>query len=288
MEQVVQNPFAFEQDVAVLQNRLKKTPPASLESLKQELISNLHFAGHIGYPIAPGGRVLDIGCGVGDDVLALLDLGYDAYGVDVLELWDKDFVCYWEEREKPRGSHLQRLHAIRLPEYKLPFPDAHFDFAFSQQVFEHVFNPEEVFSEIARVLKPGAVSLHHFPGPNQLMEGHLNVPLPVLCRYQPWLLLCAAAGMRSSRQEGFTWKETLATNLETMKYCLYPTKAKIRRCAANAGVRIDFMEAREIRLRKFGRVGRILNATPGFLRGAAAQAISLFAQRFMVLHGRGA
>ena len=225
-----------------------------------------------------------MGCGLGDDVRTLLDLGYDAYGVDVLELWDSDFGLYWEQREKPKGSHVQRLNAVRLPHYHLPFPDAHFDLVLSDQLFEHVFNPEEVFSEIARVLKPEAISLHHFPGPNQLMEGHIHVPVPVLCKYKPWVLLWAWAGRRSSGQAGFTWKETYVTNLETMKYCRYPTKGELRRCAARAQVRIDFAEAQEISTCRLGRVGRMMNAMPTPLRGAVARAISLFAQRFMVLY----
>jgi len=38
----------------------------------------------------------------------------------------------------------------------LPFADASFDSFFSSQVFEHVFNLEEILPEINRVLKPGA------------------------------------------------------------------------------------------------------------------------------------
>jgi len=39
---------------------------------------------------------------------------------------------------------------------KLPFPDNFFDSAFSSEVFEHIFNLEEILPEIYRVLKPGA------------------------------------------------------------------------------------------------------------------------------------
>lgn len=38
----------------------------------------------------------------------------------------------------------------------IPVPDNHFDSALSSEVFEHVFNLEEVLKEIHRVLKPGA------------------------------------------------------------------------------------------------------------------------------------
>jgi len=38
----------------------------------------------------------------------------------------------------------------------LPFPDEYFDSAFSSEVFEHIFNLEEILPEIYRVLKPGS------------------------------------------------------------------------------------------------------------------------------------
>jgi SAM-dependent methyltransferase len=38
--------------------------------------------------------------------------------------------------------------------HSLPFDSAHFDFIFSSEVLEHVFNLEEILSEIHRVLKP--------------------------------------------------------------------------------------------------------------------------------------
>jgi SAM-dependent methyltransferase len=36
----------------------------------------------------------------------------------------------------------------------LPFPDGHFDFIFSAEVLEHVFNVDEVLGELNRVLRP--------------------------------------------------------------------------------------------------------------------------------------
>jgi SAM-dependent methyltransferase len=45
----------------------------------------------------------------------------------------------------------------------LPFPDNHFDAVVSFEVFEHIFNTDEVISEIRRVLKPGGQLLITIP-----------------------------------------------------------------------------------------------------------------------------
>ena len=41
----------------------------------------------------------------------------------------------------------------------IPFPDNHFDSVYSSEVFEHVFNLEQIIPEIRRVMKPGALIL---------------------------------------------------------------------------------------------------------------------------------
>jgi SAM-dependent methyltransferase len=46
---------------------------------------------------------------------------------------------------------------------KIPFPDAHFDSIFSSEVFEHVFNLDEVLAELSRVLKKDGLLLITLP-----------------------------------------------------------------------------------------------------------------------------
>lgn len=65
--------------------------------------------------------------------------------------------------ENPGHSHEQEDIEILFDGKNLPVPDQTFDSAFSSEVFEHVFNPDETLKEIYRVLKPGALFLVSVP-----------------------------------------------------------------------------------------------------------------------------
>ena len=53
-------------------------------------------------------------------------------------------------------SHENEQIDVFYDGHTLPFPDNFFDSVFSTEVFEHVFNLEEIIPEIKRVMKPGA------------------------------------------------------------------------------------------------------------------------------------
>jgi SAM-dependent methyltransferase len=168
--------------------------------------------------------------------------------------------------------------------YRIPFPDGHFEFCFSDQVMEHVRDHALVFGEIRRVLKSDAISVHRFPGPNMLMEGHLFLPFPVLCYFKAYLAMWAILGRRSPGQRALTWRQTLASNLEFMGQVNYLRKADLRRHAAKAGVEIAFLEKQELLLRDFGSAGRLVSrATRLRLHRFLAGLLAPLAQRYMVL-----
>lgn len=78
-------------------------------------------------PMIPdGARVLSIGCGMGSDVLALRDAGFDANGLDPSRL---SFEIL------PDGA--ERYLRVGAVEDR-PFADDKFDFAYSLDVIEHV------------------------------------------------------------------------------------------------------------------------------------------------------
>jgi len=93
-------------------------------------------------PTVERGRVLDIGCGVGQVVHRLAQQGFDAHGVDV---------------SAPNIERAQKVcPGCQLYDGQtLPFPDAHFDSAGALNVLEHVENPEQFIAEVCRVVRPG-------------------------------------------------------------------------------------------------------------------------------------
>ena len=249
---------------------------------------HLRFAtSRLGLRLSPGAKVLDFGCGIGDSVRTLLEQGYDAFGVDVLEYWGRDFDKYWHVAERPPAEIVRRLKLLDLSNYRLPFDDGTFDFCFSDQVFEHVFDYQTTMSEIARVLKPGAVSLHHFPGPNNLMEGHVGLPFPWLCFSRSYLTLCAWIGWLHGTETD--WRHRVGSNTEIMRFNNYPTKAKLRRTARAAGLEIKFVETDEFMFREGSRFKTVtLKCLREFKMDRLAVRIAglVLLQRYMMLKAR--
>jgi ubiquinone/menaquinone biosynthesis C-methylase UbiE len=215
---------------------------------------------HAGRSVPRGARVLDFGCGTGSTVHTLIDAGYDAWGADIVDPWGED----------------ERLKLIATAPYRLPFPDAHFDFIISEQVMEHVFDYDRVFSELRRVLKPSGLSIHHFPGPLYYYEGHINVPLVLLCSSR--LYLAAWALIRSRRMDGRSWREVYAQFESFMRLNNYVAKRRLRRAATRASLDIAFLEGSEL----FSRSGKEMS----LLRRLGAGVASPFLQRLMVLSPR--
>jgi SAM-dependent methyltransferase len=256
---------------------------------RRAIDGHLRFLEWLGKPLRPGARVLDFGCGIGQAVEILLDMGYDVHGVDIVDWWRRD--DYWDKSYVPQARVTERLQRMDEANYRIPFPDGHFEFCFSDQVMEHVRDHALAFGEIVRVLKPDAISVHRFPGPNMLTEGHLFLPFPVLCYSKAYLAMWAILGRRSPDQRALTWRQALASNVEFMGKVNYPPKARLRRRAAKAGVEIAFLERQELLLRDFGNAGRLVSRAKRLGLGRVLGGLlAPFTQRYMVLkrpRGRG-
>jgi SAM-dependent methyltransferase len=154
----------------------------------------------LGYRVEPGSAILDFGCGAGLAIRYLRERGFAAFGYDV--------DTRVEPRADPTDLIEQGIIRVNTDENaRLPFPDDMFDVALSYQVFEHVQNYEHSVAELARVLKPGGVSLHVFPSRYRILEAHNGAPFSPLLPHRWWLELWSRLGCCRRREAPKTREE---------------------------------------------------------------------------------
>jgi SAM-dependent methyltransferase len=192
-----------------------------------------HIAERHGHHLAPGRvRVLDFGAGAGRHVAEFRHAGYDAWGVD------QRFASHAE------GSASEDfLVHVTPPDYRLPFPDRHFDLVYSTSVMEHVLDPGQALEEIARVLRSDAISIHVFPSRWRPVEPHMFVPLGGRFQSFSILRLWALLGIRNNWQRGLPAAEVALANVQYCKTGIsYPTAAEWRARAGRLFQSVDWAE----------------------------------------------
>jgi SAM-dependent methyltransferase len=196
--------------------------------------------------VAPGATILDFGCGTGLALRELRRQGFDAYGFDV------------QVKKEPHTDAADLIEAgiVRVSTdaaQPLPFPDGMFDVIFSYQVMEHVQDYTHSVAELARVMKPGGVSLHVFPSRYRPIEAHVGVPFSSMIQKMWWLRLWLSLGFRLPHQRNLPRSEILTWNhfFLTTRTRYLPGR-EIRRHFAAHFQEVAFVE-REFLLR-FGRI----------------------------------
>lgn len=105
----------------------------------------------------PSGKLLDVGCGSGDWLLSMRELGWEVTGVD----FDESAVK--EGRERGLTVYCENLE-------QLNFPNESFDAVCLNHVIEHVYDPVRTLKECARILRPGGKLVVSTPNGSSL--GH--------------------------------------------------------------------------------------------------------------------
>jgi ubiquinone/menaquinone biosynthesis C-methylase UbiE len=103
--------------------------------------------------LRPGARVLDVGCGVGDDVRARADLvapGGLAVGIDASAAFVAEAIRLARGTGVPADFVLGDAH-------RLPWADATFDAVRTERTLQHVDDPARALSEMVRVATTGAL-----------------------------------------------------------------------------------------------------------------------------------
>lgn len=149
-------------------------------------------AGMINPLTKPGSHILGVGCGRGDVLEALADMGCTCVGLEPSRHMIE--ICRQSARFEMVWGTADRLD----------FPDETFDVVFSQQVIEHL-HPEDVpdhFAESFRVLRSGGVLSVETPnrrtGPQDVSRGF--VPEAEGLHLKEWFV---GELIREFRQAGF-------------------------------------------------------------------------------------
>ncbi|MDM9379428.1 class I SAM-dependent methyltransferase [Chlorogloeopsis sp. ULAP01] len=115
----------------------------SIQAYKQQTFTRLE--------IQAGDRILDVGCGIGDDVRSLaVKVGNagEVVGIDRSETMVK------EAQSRSANLGLPVAYYVGDAE-KLDFPDHTFDGCRSDRTFQHLLNPRQALAEIVRVTRSG-------------------------------------------------------------------------------------------------------------------------------------
>lgn len=98
------------------------------------------------------GRILDVGCGRGMFLKALLREGFDVYGLE---------PSLANQQEYERSSKELNISCGEIKD--ILYPALFFDVITLWHVFEHVYDPRELLREIKRILKPQGTLIMAMP-----------------------------------------------------------------------------------------------------------------------------
>lgn len=97
------------------------------------------------------GSLLDVGCGRGDQIKAMAQIGFSVTGCDL------------SPRAKEYAEGAYPVEVLNFETDPFPWPDNHFDFILCKSIIEHMWEPDKLVSKCLRVLKPGGKAIFITP-----------------------------------------------------------------------------------------------------------------------------
>ncbi len=132
-------------------------------------------------PLAPGRRVLDVGCGQGLALEFFREGGHHAIGITI---GDEDLAAC-------RASGFE---AMDMDQSYLDFADGSFDLVWCRHALEHSVAPYFTLAGFHRVLAPGGVLYVEVPAPDTACKHETNPNHYSVLGRSAWLSLMQRAG----------------------------------------------------------------------------------------------
>ncbi|GAB4550561.1 MAG: hypothetical protein OHK0023_16630 [Anaerolineae bacterium] len=159
-----------------------------------------YYAALVRHFAPKGGRLLEMGCGLGD-LLGLLQDEYQCVGIDLI-----DYSIAQTKRNAPKAEAF-----VHSADDLSIFKDGEFSAVVALHLVEHLPNPENTVREVYRILKPKGVFLFATPNPNYSLRRfkdhatdaigkdptHINVHPPSI-----WRKWAEASGFKVLRHFG--------------------------------------------------------------------------------------
>ena len=144
-------------------------------------------------------RVLDVGCGSGDNASILHQKGYKVDGITISKMELEAATPFLE------SGYLYNLELGLPAELK----EGVYDYVICSHVLEHICYPEKLITDIRRVLKPGGSlivalpNIMHYKSRLQLFKGNFNYKDSGLWDYTHFRWYTYKTGKQLLEQYGF-------------------------------------------------------------------------------------
>ena len=141
-------------------------PPESYWKPEYFTIPEDHLHGLISWmneiqKIEPGAKILDIGAGLGKNMIAFKRKGYDAYGVEPSH-------PFYERAVSMMGIDPSKLKEASIED--CDYEENMFDVIYFTAVLEHLYSPAEILDKIMKWLKPNGLIFIEVPSSDWLIN----------------------------------------------------------------------------------------------------------------------
>jgi len=182
----------------------------------------------------PGAKVLDVGCGNGNNSRQMASLGFDVLGID---------VSAKTIDTARRLNTYKNLRFENIPAEELDIIDK-FDAIICSEVIEHLHVPQPVVRTLAKLLKPDGVLLVTVPNGYGPREFFMTRPMQAAMKNKfTWSLVAGAKKLLGYKGT------TIQSEAEDLTHVQFFTKASLKKLIESEGFELqafgvtDFVES---------------------------------------------